>query len=527
MRPGWQNCISPWRERILQTRSAPIATSHFNCSPIASFYSLHHTHVAPSPSVTPPHQSPPAQQPHRHRTTPHASRANSPSHFYQSRVLDEYVSRPETYVSLRQLVVVGRNLTEDKLLRGAGYVRSELTIRLAHRIREFQNLPFIVCTNPHFELVYELYWTAFDRLRRVKPIETLEDNDAFCDLLRNLLRDHLAAIPQLALGVHECADYIPPAQIDRFMNTMLRSRISRRVLAQHHIALTSSFRDPMHWEGGGCVGIVHTHCNSAELVSRCASHAKHICRAHYGVEPPDCIVEGHTGAHFTCVPDHIEYVLSELLKNAMQHVIEKHSGREGNPPVRHQAGGANGGPDGEAPLDPATSLASRLRMHADGSDMLLPEFSRSASVFTSSTDASKSMPATSWLRGEADPPSTLPPVRVTIAEGGKDLVFRVSDQGGGISREIYQNIWSYSHSGRRLGNFVNVPLMAATLNEQDTVVPAMLHLGFGLPMSKVYTEYYGGGIQVLTLDGHGTDVYVRLPKLGNQLENLKVEEEQR
>ncbi|KAF9275578.1 hypothetical protein BGZ68_010695 [Mortierella alpina] len=77
-------------------------------------------------------------------------------------------------ISLRQLVFFGRSMQADKLIKSANYVRTELPIRLAHRIRDFQNLPFIVGTNPHIERVYILYWQAFEALLTIPEVKMLE-----------------------------------------------------------------------------------------------------------------------------------------------------------------------------------------------------------------------------------------------------------------------------------------------------------------------------------------------------------------
>jgi len=39
-------------------------------------------------------------------------------------------------------------------------------------------------------------------------------------------------------------------------------------------------------------------------------------------------------------------------------------------------------------------------------------------------------------------------------------------------------------------------------------------LGYGLPLSRAYAEYFGGGINVQSLYGWGTDVYLRLKGVG-------------
>ncbi|KAF9576637.1 hypothetical protein EC968_006985 [Mortierella alpina] len=537
-------------------------------------------------------------------------------HFYQNRILDPYVSQPANPITLRQLVFFGRNMQADKLIKSANYVRTELPIRLAHRIRDFQNLPFIVGTNPHIERVYTLYWQAFEALRTIPEIKTLEDNDAFCGLVKNLLNDHLVVIPQLALGIMESAKHLPAEMVDQFMNKMLRSRISRRVLAEQHISLTANYNSPNHMmTDRGYIGIIYTHCSPREIVERTAILAAETCRRQYAIEiqragnshgqqpqqqqhqqrrdrhgalePPKVIMDGSIDAEFSYIPDHIEYILYELLKNSMRFVMLN------------------------AKLDPKT--------------------------------------------GE------LPPIQITVCEGTHDIVFRVSDKGGGIDPELEPHLWSYSQSPARFANFQKISRMAATVQEQlvspcrsvnagqdeddgthegvveqrrqdlshggdagaedhgmgrDLVLPpppvnlkagtAMeesllldrhspsrtiastitattmpssgatttaptgsssspsvppssgsakavidpnqsstpqkkaghldtearqkterqqdetMHLGIGLPMSRVYAEYWGGDLKVYTMHGYGTDAYARLCKFGNIYENFDV-----
>ena len=117
----------------------------------------------------------------------------------------------------------GRTLTESRLLSSANYVRTELPTRVAHRIRDMQTLPYVVVTNPHMSHVYELYYQAFDSLRRVREVKTVEDNDEFCKIISSTLQEHLTVIPKLAIGVLECQDVMRSDDMDRFMNTLLRS----------------------------------------------------------------------------------------------------------------------------------------------------------------------------------------------------------------------------------------------------------------------------------------------------------------
>ena len=106
----------------------------------------------------------------------------------------------------------------------------KLTVRsIAHRLRDMQTLPFVMVTNPHISSVYELYYKAFDTFRRVPEIKSIQDNQAYCKIVGNLLQEHLTVIPRLAMGILECQDVMRPEAMDRFMNTLLRSvRLRKR-----------------------------------------------------------------------------------------------------------------------------------------------------------------------------------------------------------------------------------------------------------------------------------------------------------
>ena len=44
--------------------------------------------------------------------------------------------------------------------------------------------------------------------------------------------------------------------------------------------------------------------------------------------------------------------------------------------------------------------------------------------------------------------------------------------------------------------------------------------GYGLPVSRLYARYFGGDLQVVSMEGYGTDVYLHLNRLGNVQEPL-------
>ena len=108
-----------------------------------------------------------------------------------------------------------------------------------------------------------------------------------------------------------------------------------------------------------------------------------------------------------------------------------------------------------------------------------------------------------------------PPIRVVIAEGGEDVTIKVSDEGGGIPRSGLPRIWTYLYSTARS------PLPDV---DADGHIPAgspvLAGYGYGLPLSRLYAKYFGGDLQVISMEGYGTDAYLHLNRLGNMQEPL-------
>ncbi|KAJ5165506.1 Pyruvate dehydrogenase kinase, partial [Penicillium coprophilum] len=405
------------------------------------------------------------------------SGGHSPPPWRPVSAVDEWVERAIRPISLRQLTFFGRTLTEPRLISSANYVRTELPTRLAHRLRDIQQLPYVVVANPHLTLVYELYYKAFERVRVVPEIRTLEDNDHFCEILKEMLREHLVAIPNLAIGVLECRHLAPADEMDRLMNTLLRARISRRVIAEQHLALTETFNSPWHFPdshdrtdmNADFVGEVFLKCKAKEVVERCGKVAQDLMRKISGsTQIPAITVKGHCDATFPYILSHLEYIIGELLRNSVQAVMEKY-------------------------------------------------------------------------QHSTEPP---PPIEVLVCETPQHVILRVSDQGGGIPREILPYLWSFSKGPRtqtRLENLGRVPAMAATMQDLqesqelrhinrdvyhegslDTLTsrPPDLRLGMGLPMSRVYAEYWAGSLELHSLEGYGVDAFLQISKLGNKNEQV-------
>ena len=217
-------------------------------------------------------------------------------------------------------------------------------------------------------------------------------------------------------------------------------------------------------------------CSAREVVEACWNRATILAREAYGSSCvlPDITVEGHLEATFPYILSHLQYVIGELLRNSIQAVVENRSAR------------------------------------TDGA----------------------------------------PPIQVLICESPQHVIIRISDQGGGIPNEVVPKIWSFSkglRSQTHLKNLSQVPKMAATMQELKlqspdpeksspideskkrsydgslrslTSRPPNLRLGMGLPMSRVYAEYWAGKLELHNLEGYGVDAFLQISKLGNKNEQL-------
>lgn len=254
------------------------------------------------------------------------------------------------------------------------------------------------------------------------------------------------------------------------------------MIAEQHLALTETFNSPWHFPDSKppaeteFIGEIFLKCNAKEALERCGKEVQALAAAAYGPSTiiPEIKLSGHLDATFPFVLSHLEYIIGELLRNSIQALVERKNG-----------------------------------------------------------------------------PDLPPPIEVTICEAPQHVIIRVSDQGGGIPKDILPYLWAFSkgpRSNQRLANLLQVPKMAATLQElrvddahdgananENRVHHALTHgsslsslssrqpnlrLGMGLPLSRVYAEYWAGSLELHSLEGYGVDAFLQISKLGNKNEQL-------
>jgi hypothetical protein len=376
-------------------------------------------------------------------------------------------------------------LSEEALLSSANFTLSLLPARLAHRVQCLRNLPFIVVSNPHISAIYNNYLHSLSALLPLskKQITTLKEEETFTEVMADLVQTHSNTIPVLARGFLECRKYISPMEVTRFLDRHLRARIGTRLVAEQHLALHMASQPGLAPRPSNYIGVIDTALRPADIVRSCEAFVSEICELKYGVRPT-LVINGEVDAELTHVPVHLEYIITELLKNAFRATIESGKERE---PIEITIAAAPDVP--QTKLEALKKLSVNAETNYDFSQDGLAEYCNSS-------------------EGIIGP----------LNSASQSITIRIRDRGGGIPPETLPNIWSYSFT-----TFNNEEAALADNGNTDALnaissgggnSSSIAGLGYGLPLGRAYAEYFGGGIAVQSMYGWGTDVYLSLQGVG-------------
>jgi signal transduction histidine kinase len=210
-----------------------------------------------------------------------------------------------------------------------------------------------------------------------------------------------------------------------------------------------------------------------------------ICELKYGVRPR-LEIDGEPDATFAHVPVHIEYILTELLKNAFRAVIESGNERE--------------------PIEVTIAAAPDVPSSYSHEPLIRPSEAQGAQ---SDSDVGFYVDT---VVGTADANESIK----FSTPSSQSITIRIRDRGGGISPEVLPHIWSYSFttfSDLNMGEGGGLEALN-TISSSSGQLSSIAGLGYGLPLSRAYAEYFGGSIAVQSLWGWGTDVYLTLQGVG-------------
>lgn len=313
----------------------------------------------------------------------------------------------------------------------------------------------------------------------VWPKEVYDYNKQVCESLNIIKKRHDATVATMAQGVKEWKNenktILVNSLIQTFLDRFYMSRIGIRMIIGQHIALNmaqispakqkiSAFLNGNNNTGGNnskksnYVGVISTDCNVGEIAQDAIETAKYICEEYYGLfEAPEIqLICPRKDIHFMYVPGHLIHMLFETLKNSLRATVEFH------------------GPKLKA------KMAEENGVDADSIDINDLKF---------------------------------PPIKVIISEGSEDIAIKISDEGGGIPRSEVPLIWTYLYT-----TVSETPTLSP--DHQTSFRAPMAGFGYGLPISRLYAQYFGGDLKLISMEGYGTDVYLHLNRLSSSSEPL-------
>jgi signal transduction histidine kinase len=402
-------------------------------------------------------------------------------------------------------------LSEEALLNSANFTLELLPIRLARRIQSLRALPYIVVANPNVSKIHSNYVHSLSTLLPYaeRHIETLVDEIKFTEVMADLVQTHNNTIAILARGFLEARKYITKEEITRFLDEHLRARIGTRLIAEQHIALHFSSKphrdlaDGPPDEHDSYIGVIDTALRPADIIRSCEHTVGEICELKYGVRPTVNII-GSPEVTMAHIPMHLEYILTELLKNSFRATIEAGMERE---PIEITIAPA---PASEEQTAHAKLQPQRELSRENGVPVGVVSNYDQGNVDAASGASQPDLAASANIRA--------------LEKQTPGVTIRIRDRGGGIKPEDYANLWEYGFT---------------TFNEDDILdkvsggsgggngmagldaisggaggASSLAGLGYGLPLGRSYSEYFGGGIAVQSMWGWGTDVYLSLRGVG-------------
>lgn len=404
------------------------------------------------------------------------------------------------------MVQFGQNPSQGTLLRASQFLAEELPIRLAHRVKELDELPHNLNKMPSIEKVKKWYAESFEELINFpKPEISPELYEAFTKASTanaalpvstpnpslpahmktqpNGHGKHLVATRQRAAPHHRYyanPDHTikwPPEVHDyneRF--TKLLANIKRRhdpvvtTIAQgilemkkeqssaHIDRSIQTFLDRFYMSRIGIRVLIGQHI----ALNRLEPH-------------PDFV-------GIICTKTNVHQIAREAIENAT-YVCEEHYGLFKGPPVHL--------------ICPKELTFMYVPSHLNHMLFEVLKNSLRAVVDKHGVDC-----------------DDFPPVKVIVAEGNEDITIKISDEGGGIRRSAVPLVWTFMYT-------TAAPEKADQDFQGTDFKAPMAGFGYGLPIARLYSQYFGGNLKLISMEGYGTDVYLHLSRLSGSSEPLQ------
>ena len=244
-------------------------------------------------------------------------------------------------------------------LRNAQFLHRELPIRIAQRAVDLLTLPHGLNNTPQVRAVANVYLKYLKALQEFPCPQNAEEERRFTDTLRPFILERSSIPAAIAAGVstfkdqrkEESLDVTRLRELEDALYRFFTARVGLRFLTEHHILSSDDEQNDELRMRQSCLenvplvespaadnevsasseesflGCIQKNCDPVREAKRVADQVRRHCEEAYGISPVidivDCTSAKNARRDFTYVPHHLQYMLSELLKNSCRASVRK------------------------------------------------------------------------------------------------------------------------------------------------------------------------------------------------------------
>ncbi|KAI8873453.1 pyruvate dehydrogenase kinase [Ramicandelaber brevisporus] len=403
---------------------------------------------------------------------------------------------PQTSVSLSQLVRFGAKPSQATLLQATRFLAEELPIRYAHRVAELEQLPPVLAQCPSVDKVRGWYLQSFKELT---DFPKLSVPDALRKAKANVSRFPAAQPNRKAANYERRSGWLTSGGGN--VPLMLRKYYvdtedvplpdSIREYNAAFIKLIESIKrrhDPVATTLAQGINEYKTQIGSGIIDMQLQSFLDRFFMSRIGIR---VLIGQHIALDRTPVrPGYVGIIntntsVAQVAKQAIDdasYICEEYYGLYKAPAVELSC-----------PKDLTfTYIPSHL--HHMIFELL-----------------KNSLRATVEYYG--DDVGSYPPIKLSVSADNDEIVVKISDEGGGIAKSAQALVWTYMYTT------AIAPQLAQDYDASDFRAP-LAGFGYGLPMSRLYSRYFGGDLTLRSHEGHGTEAFIHLPRHSDHEEPL-------
>ncbi|KAK0554568.1 [Pyruvate dehydrogenase (acetyl-transferring)] kinase isozyme 2 [Tilletia horrida] len=448
--------------------------------------------------------------------------------------LHHFASFPQTGISLRQMVQFGKNPTPGTLFQAGSFLAEELPVRLAHRVKELDELPNGLNEQPSIVKVKNWYAQSFEELvtfPKPKLPDTLQKqlsavaakntaelpestpNPSLYEM-DSLLSHSSSSNPlnskngakrrmPLAQRYYNDSDGIDwPVEVSEYNENF--TKCLEQIKKRHDAVVTTvaqgvleykrstrretiqadvqRFLDRFYLSRIGIRFLIGQHIALSHSSKRGPSRGAIDHDLLRGSSSSSQSPDGEQYVGIICVNTNVGAMAHEAIENA-RFVCEEHYGLFKGPPVQ-------------------------LVCPKDLEFMYVPSHLNHM-LFELLKNSLRAVVERYGVENE----DNFPPIKVIVVEGKEDITIKISDEGGGIPRSEMPLVWTYMYTTAQSED------LDPEFSASDFKAP-MAGFGYGLPLARLYARYFGGDLKLISMEGYGTDVYLHLNRLSSSSEPL-------